>query len=140
MNKPKKRAKSLNKKSASFKILKLIWKRIKEGGETFLEIPPNTFLYHNLYKLDKAVGGNTKYFGYESLKRGGYIKEKNIDEKRMICLTDKGRMELLKDSFWNKEKKWDEKWRAIIFDVPEESRIHRCLLADSWIGRWHRLG
>jgi len=136
INKHKKILGSLKNESLGFKTLKIIWERIREGGETFLRIPPNTFLYHNLFKLDQAVGGNTKYFGYESLKRGGYIKEKKADGGRVIYLTDKGKMEILKDDFWKKEKKWDRKWRAIIFDIPEESHKHRDFLRRKlkWFG------
>ena len=136
INKSNKKISNLRPDSLSLKILKGIWEKIKEGGETFLEIPLNTFLYHNLFKLDRAVGGNEKYFGYENLKRGGYIKEKIVDNKKTIYLTDKGKMEVLKNDFWKKEKKWDEKWRAIIFDIPEESYKHRDFLRRKlrWFG------
>lgn len=136
MTNVKKRNRSLKIGSIGYVILKAIWKKIKENGETFLEIPPNTFLYHNIRGLDKAVGRNTRYIGYGNLRKGKYIEERIIEDKKVIYLTNKGKMEILKDEFWKKEKKWDEKWRAIIFDIPEESYKHRDFLRRKlkWFG------
>ncbi|HBR79400.1 MAG TPA: hypothetical protein DEA46_03165 [Candidatus Moranbacteria bacterium] len=67
-------------------------------------------------------------------------KEKFIEEKILpnglvkLTLTKKGRKEagiltLLKGiSSFKKPKKWDKKWRIVIFDIPEGDRIFRRIL------------
>ena len=74
-----------------------------------------------------------------NLKRGGYLEEKRIKNKRKLYLTSKGRIEIIKNILRekkNKKLKWDGKWRAIIFDIPELSRRDRDFLRRElrWIG------
>ena len=53
-------------------------------------------------------------------------------------MTPKGRIEIIKIILWKKleNKKWDGKWRVIIFDIPEMSRRDRDFLRRElkWIG------
>lgn len=68
------------------------------------------------------------------LKRRGYIKT----TKKTWELTSKGRAEIIKVILQKKlqEKKWDGKWRVIIFDIPEMRRRDRDFLRRElkWIG------
>jgi hypothetical protein len=64
------------------------------------------------------------------LKRKGYIKIKNLEEKQGILLTKEGENKVLKIKFKmkEKEKRKDEKWQMVIFDIPERKRFFRDLL------------
>lgn len=68
------------------------------------------------------------------LKRQGYFRK----TKKGWELTLKGRIEVIKVILWKKlqDKKWDGKWRLIIFDIPEMTRRHRDFLRRElkWIG------
>jgi len=68
------------------------------------------------------------------LKRQGYLRKTENGWE----LTPKGRIEIIKIILWKKfqDKKWDGKWRVIIFDIPEMSRRDRDFLRRElkWIG------
>lgn len=69
-------------------------------------------------------------------------EEKLIEEKVLpdgsfkLVLTEEGRKEarklnLLGNSIkFEKPKKWDGKWRIVVFDIPERSRIFRDILRE----------
>ena len=68
--------------------------------------------------------------------------EKLVEEKRLpngsfkLVLTAKGKeqarkLDLLGSSItFKKSKKWDKKWRIVIFDIPEKDRIFRDILRE----------
>ena len=71
-----------------------------------------------------------KYRANNSLKKlitDGYITEKIFNNKKIIVLTNKGKLryESLKE---RNHKKWDGKWRLVSFDVYEKNRNKRNLL------------
>ena len=55
-----------------------------------------------------------------------------------IYLTEKGRIKIIKNIIKEKfaDEKWDKKWRAIIFDIPEINRRSRDFLRKElkWMG------
>ena len=64
------------------------------------------------------------------LKRHGYIKIENLQGKRAILLTPKGKQKALKTKFKLKKpeylrKRKDGRWIMIIFDIPEKKRKYR---------------
>ncbi len=63
------------------------------------------------------------------LQRKGYISFKTQHGKKFLYLTEKGkkRLEQYKcgERSIKKPKKWDGKWRIIIFDIPEDRRVLR---------------
>ncbi|PIR86372.1 hypothetical protein COU13_01310 [Candidatus Kaiserbacteria bacterium CG10_big_fil_rev_8_21_14_0_10_43_70] len=61
----------------------------------------------------------------ERLEKNGYVK-KGSDGKFQI--TQKGEILLLKfsnNTSVKKHKKWDRKWRVVIFDIPEQRKLSR---------------
>jgi len=77
--------------------------------------------------------------GIYDLKRYGYLKEKRSKNKKKLYLTSKGRTTIIRNILKDKkerESKWDGKWRAVIFDIPEASRKDRDFLRRElqWIG------
>lgn len=67
------------------------------------------------------------------LKRKGYIKIKNLEQKQAALITPKGAEKILKIKLKTKERKkrTDGKWQMIIFDIPEKKKRIRELLRDS---------
>ena len=61
-----------------------------------------------------------------SLKRSSYFA---TTQNNKIYLTAKGRIEIIKNILKDKkEKDWNGKWWAIIFDIPEANRKERAFL------------
>lgn len=61
-----------------------------------------------------------------NIKRSPYFTVKND----IYYVSNKGRIEIIKFIIEDKKKakKWDGKWRVVIFDVPESKRHHRNFL------------
>jgi len=84
--------------------------------------------YHDLYKLKRAYekGKSRKYFSQfiYYLKKRGYIKIKNLEQKKGVMITRKGLEKALKVRFKIKEKRMrkDGKYQMVIFDIPERKR------------------
>jgi CRISPR-associated endonuclease Cas2 len=59
-------------------------------------------------------------------KRKGFVKQVIKNGKKFLSLTQEGQLEilLLKARVFV-QKKWDGKWRLIIFDIPEDCRNQR---------------
>lgn len=64
----------------------------------------------------------------QRLRKSGYLEISKETNKKFFKLTPKGRnlTELIKFSFGY--KKWDGKWRVLIFDIPEKTRGRRDFL------------
>ncbi|PIS17266.1 MAG: hypothetical protein COT59_01535 [Candidatus Nealsonbacteria bacterium CG09_land_8_20_14_0_10_42_14] len=67
------------------------------------------------------------------LKRKGYIKIKNLEQKQAALITPKGADKILKIQLRTKEEKRrpDGKWQMIIFDIPESKKHLREILRDN---------
>jgi len=128
----------MKKDSVPKKILLAIGEKSKDLLEVGLEIMfdyPEIMKGSSLYRIDRPLF----YRGVSNLNRSGYIKIKKIKDKKKLYLTSKGRVEIIKNILQQKkekELKWDGKWRAIIFDVPEASRRDRDFLRREllWMG------
>jgi len=61
---------------------------------------------------------------FRALKYQGLVSVKKRNGRVEIKLTPKGKEKLKFIEFWDlkleKEKRWDKKWRIIIFDIPEK--------------------
>ena len=63
------------------------------------------------------------------LKRKGLVEFKSENGKKRLRLTPRG--EKVMGSIWNetyqlqKPRRWDERWRLVIFDIPEKQRPTR---------------
>jgi len=122
------------------KILTSLAEKLKdlfELGMTIIFDPHSLFKGFSLYQspgLSPSQAQKLIQKRIYSLKTKGYIKEIKTGWK----LTPKGRIEIIKIILWKKlqNKKWDGKWRVIIFDIPEMSRRDRDFLRRElkWIG------
>lgn len=67
----------------------------------------------------------------EKLIKDNYLKKKTKDGKQYLYITSKGRREIINfeiDDIEIKKRKWDGKWRIVIFDIPEKYRMARNVL------------
>ena len=77
--------------------------------------------------LDNSIG---------KLLKEGYIRfDTNDNGKKFVKLTEKGEVKLTKykigDLKIKEPKKWDKKWRVIIFDIKEKRREVRNILRST---------
>jgi DNA-binding transcriptional regulator PaaX len=67
--------------------------------------------------------------GIKKLNKLGYTtKKKNYDGSVIISLSESGKLRALNLSFkklYNREEKWDKKWRMVAFDIPEDCKKGR---------------
>ena len=81
----------------------------------------------NKKQLEKAIA---------SLYRSKLIREKeNSDGSLTMILTDKGKQKAITFNIDNMEikkpKKWDKKWRLVLFDIPEKHKKAREALRET---------
>ena len=94
-------------------------------------ITPNALHLINMFSDKKRkyrVGSYVKKT-ISKLKERGFIGFEKNKDKTFVRLTEKGERELLKyrlrEAVIEKPKKWDKKWRVIIFDIKEKRKIIR---------------
>jgi len=93
--------------------------------------------FPDLYKLRQEYERKRtrRYFSQfiNYLKKKGYIKIKNLEQRQGVILTKKGAEKVLKIKFKLKEKKKraDGKWQMVIFDIPERKRYLRDLFREN---------
>lgn len=117
------------KDSLSSKILLYLQDRSKDLLDTSITI------MFNPRKLMRGMGIYKDYNKtFYNLKRSPYFFERNKD----FYLTPFGRIKIIKNIINKKRqnKKWDKKWRSVIFDIPESSRRSRNFLRKElkWMG------
>lgn len=105
--------------------------------------------------MEKAVDGYVRLedFAYHSSKYAYYgggkpLKKANLaqafkrlrerglielvsDKKLEYRLTDSGRQKAVWQNITDNSKKWDGKWRVVIFDIPEKRRKARDILRNN---------
>jgi DNA-binding transcriptional regulator PaaX len=132
--------KRIQKKGLSEKILSYLGETFKNLFELSLTVifdPHSLMKGFSLYRTPSLSFSQRKKLiqkRISSLKARGYIKK----TEKGWELTPKGRIEIIKIILRKKleMKKWDGKWRIIIFDIPELSRKDRDFLRRElkWIG------
>lgn len=83
--------------------------------------------YIDAWKYDEFVRLRV-YKQLYNLERQGYVKiERRAQNQSFFHLTPKGRLQILKHLHLEKlgVKKWDGRWRIVVFDVPEDRRKWR---------------
>lgn len=90
------------------------------------------FAYHH-YRYHYGAPELKKASLAQALKR---LRERGLidfvsDDQLAFRLTDKGKQKAVWESVFMEDKKWDGKWRLVIFDIPEKRRQARNLLRAS---------
>lgn len=86
-------------------------------------------LIKNISKIKKSLTKQKSANIFNYLKRRGLIEVKRVGHDVRITLTKEGKKLAGKyqidDLEIEKPKKWDKKWRVVIFDIPQASRLIR---------------
>jgi len=103
-------------------------------GGAFLIATQSPYFWIQIYKKfftkkfnfkEKRQIRDTFYY----LKKKGLIKIEKHNKQIYISLTEEGRQIAgkyqINDLFIKPQKRWDKKWRLVIFDIPENIRIKR---------------
>jgi len=83
---------------------------------------PSKILYHQMETLDK-IDRQVFYNTLRRLKNEGYLQEVEEAGRKKFKVTLKGRVKLFK--YLRHKRKWDGKWRIVIFDIPERKKKMR---------------
>ena len=110
---------------------------LKEKSIDLLDLTTDIVFDPKKLIVIRLYGGYSSYpisKKFSNLKRSPYFLLKNDK----LYLTEKGRVEIIRKIIKNKKKikKWDGKWRSIIFDIPEANRRERNFLRKElkWMG------
>lgn len=98
-------------------------------------IAPNIFQIFGRYKKSRRYSDKQLRNAFYTLKRRNFIEViKEKDEKIIVRLTKKGKQYVREFSIDNlsilKPKKWDKKWRMVIFDIPNKFNMARLALRN----------
>jgi len=129
------------KKENKILVSKIILGTITTAGILAVAaVAPNALKAIELFYPGEKRRYDRKYYVKQSiakLKERGLIEFKKSDGKTFVRLSKKGRKELLKyqmrEKVIEKPKKWDRKWRVVIFDIKEQARNLRKGLRDELI-------
>lgn len=96
---------------------------------------PNIFQMFGRYKKSRRYSDKQLRNAFYTLKRRDFIEViKEKDEKTVVRLTKKGKQYVREFSIDNlnilKPKKWDKKWRVVIFDIPNKFNMARLALRN----------
>lgn len=129
---------------AKSKVAKQILRKLLIGGAIFIAAQSPYFwlrFYQNLFSGKPLLGKKKQLqdtFYY--LKKRGLIETKKKGKQIYIFLTKEGEWEAgkfqINELYIKPQKKWDGKWRVIIFDIPESLRIKR----EAFRGKLKELG
>jgi len=125
--------------SVTDKFLFDLYDFLEKSGEVVdLRVPssmkkacyPEIYELKRKYQKEKSKQQFSQLVYY--LKKKGYIKIKNLEQKKAVMLTPKGTEKVLRTKFKSdkKQKRKDGRWQMIIFDIPEEKRFLRSVLRE----------
>lgn len=104
------------------------------------------FFIQNLlrgFKKLKKYQNKKVYDAFYKLKQQGFINFYKKNNQIYISLTEKGKQKAgwmqIDDLKIKKPKKWDGKWRILLFDIAEKKRTHREALRGKLIELGFRL-
>lgn len=131
----------LMKRETRIKIGKIILKNLAAAGFLSMAIlTPNTLRSLEMFYGNKKRKYEPKYQikrAITRLREEGLIEFQNREGEIFVHLTDKGKRKILKyqlqEIIIKKPKKWDRKWRVIIFDIKEYKRKTRDALRKELI-------
>jgi len=124
--------KELKKERKKINIQKIILGSIATTGLLSVAlVAPNAIQVLKSFGINKKLK-NFKHDANRSLSKllsTGLVVFIEKNNKRYLQLTEKGKLKLLRLEKYNfkfqKPKKWDKKWRIVIFDIPEKKKVKR---------------
>ena len=124
--------KELKKETKKINLQKIILSSVATAGVLSIGLlAPNALQMLKPLGLDKKLK-NFKHDTNRSLLRllnAGLVVFIEKEGKKYLKLTEKGKLKLMTFKKYNfefkKPKKWDKKWRIVIFDIPQIKRHQR---------------
>lgn len=87
---------------------------------------PGTAALHRFYKAKEYREKKRVYQALEQLRSKKYISIFGTDNDKIFKITSLGLKKLIEFDYDNisipKPRKWDKKWRIVIFDIPEKKQ------------------
>jgi len=128
-------------KDTKIKITKIILETIAVAGLlSMIVLAPNAIQAIKMFYPTKKRKYNLDWYIKTSIGRmlkKGLIKFEKENGKTFVRLTEKGKQKLLKYRLQEikieKPKKWDKKWRVIIFDIKEYKKKYRDQLRKEFV-------
>lgn len=124
--------KELKKERKKTNIQKVILGSIATAGLLSVAlVAPNAIQLLKSFGIDKNLKNftNDTNRSLSNLLSAGLVVFIEKDGKKYLKLTEKGKLKLMRLEKYNfqfkKPKKWDKKWRIIIFDIPQKRRLQR---------------
>lgn len=114
------------KKSLSNFILLALEKSV-DGLVRIEDLLANPHYYAYFGGGDYTLKKSELALAFKRLRERGLVDFVS-DEKLAYRLTDQGRQKAVMQSLAVDDKKWDGKWRVVIWDIPEKRRSARDLL------------
>jgi CRISPR-associated endonuclease Cas2 len=100
-------------------LVKEILLGVCETSKDIQEIFTNPHQWENYPKRNKKTIYDTVY----RLEEQGYLKKVEAKGRKKYIATLKGKAKIL--AYLRKDKKWDGKWRIVVFDIPETKKKMR---------------
>ena len=117
----------LRRKSLTYFIMFGLEKSI-QGWVRFVDFTYNPHLYGLSSGYPRKINYGAMYQALKDLREKGYIEvTKDEEGKILMKLTSHGRQEIIIRKILE-EKKWDKKWRIVMFDIPEKNKNLRHVL------------
>lgn len=126
----------MNSDKKPAQVTKIILAVLAVGGVLVVTaMAPNIFQIFGKYKRAQKYSDGQLRSGLYVLKRRGFVEIINEkDGKTRIKLTQKGEGKIKEFSIDSliipKQKKWDKKWRIVIFDIPNRFNRARATLRE----------
>lgn len=124
--------KELKKERKKINIQKIILGSVATAGLLSVALlAPNAAQMLKSFGIDKKLNTfkNDTNRSLTRLLSAGFVVFVEKDGKKFLKLTEKGKLKLMNLEKYNfkfkKPKKWDKKWRIIIFDIPQKRRLQR---------------
>lgn len=114
------------KKSLTNFIL-LVLEKAVDGYVRYDDLIHHSYSYAWGSGWDKSLKKSSVSQALKRLRERGLIDFMS-DEKLTYRLTDRGKQKAVWESIRFDDKKWDGRWRIVVFDVPEKRRQARDLL------------
>lgn len=115
------------KKNKRFPLSSAVLESLSLLGTVYKASLPSQILSNLKKYTDKKYGEEKIESILDRLRKNGYISFCSSSNTTIITLTNRGARRLAshkaqKHKIPNKQKRWDKKWRIVIFDIKEDYR------------------
>lgn len=129
-------------KKPKTEIVKDVFKWLAIIGGVWIAASSPYFILNlqRAYKRWKRYPKKKVLSTFDYLRREGYLNIEKKGKQIYISLTEKGKAKArwlqINDLKIKRPKKWDKKWRVVIFDISQLKKIHR----EAFRGKLKELG